>query len=379
MTDPSLPGSRLARLVAAAASVVGQTGMRAVLRTTVDTAMELTGARYGALGVIGQHGTLVDFIHAGVEREIVELIDGLPEGRGLLGVITRLGKAVRVDDIADHPDQSGFPDHHPVMTNFLGVPVRVGNQVFGNLYLTQKQGGFSDDDEALVESLAVVAGSAVNTARLHERLRSLALVEDRERIARELHDSVIQELFAVGLSLQAAAGHTATKPDFVRESILEAVEQLDNSITTLRRYIFDIRRGIWSARSLDAELRELTDQLANPHHADVSVAITGTPDGLDDDLVEDVLQFVREGVSNALRHSGAASVSVEVAAGDAEVVVEVSDGGQGFDPASINRGMGLDNMRARAAQAGGRAEVVSRPGGGTTVRASLPRRPAPRS
>lgn len=365
-------GSRLAQLMSAAASVAGQTGMVEVLRTTVETAMELTGARYGALGVIGEHGTLVDFVHVGVEPEVADRIGRLPQGRGLLGLITRIGKTIRIDDIATHADSSGFPDGHPTMTSFLGVPVAVGAQTFGNLYLTDKPGGFGEDDEALVESLAVIAGSAVATARLHERLRRLALVEERERIARELHDSVIQELFAVGLSLQAAANQTSSKPDLVRARILDSVDQLDESITTLRQYIFDIRRPIWPGRDLGTELRDLALQLSAPYRADVRVSITGRTEHLDDELVEDVVQLAREGVSNALRHSGAPAVDVLVIIGTSEMKVEVRDGGAGFDPATVERGMGLDNMIIRAEQAGGSAEVVSRVGRGTTVRAILP-------
>jgi len=142
-------------------------------------------------------------------------------GRGVLGTITRTGECILIDDIAEHPDSVGFPQHHPTMKSFLGVPVRAGDSVFGNLYLTDKPEPFTEVDKELVESLAVIAGSAVSTARLHERLRGLALVEDRERIARELHDSVIQEIFAVGLSLQVAASQAETKPGEVRSRIGE--------------------------------------------------------------------------------------------------------------------------------------------------------------
>ena len=372
MTSPWRAGSRLSGLVAAAASVAGQTGMVEVLRTTVDTAMELTGARYGALGVLGNHGELVDFIHAGIDAVTADRIGRLPEGRGVLGTIGRDARTIRVDQIDDHPDSVGYPDHHPPMTNFLGVPVRVGDSIFGNLYLAEKAGGFTDEDEALVESLATIAGSAVSTARLHERLRRVALLEDRERIARELHDSVIQELFAVGLSLQAATAHTEHRPDMVRSRILEAVGQLDQSITTLRQYIFDIRRRIWTSRDLMAELEELGAQLARPHGVDVRVSITGDAASLEDDLVDAAVQFAREGVSNAVRHSGAPAVDVIVTIGHHEMVVEVRDGGSGFDLAAVDKGMGLDNLRARAMKAGGVAEIVSRLGRGTVVRAILP-------
>ncbi len=352
--------------------MAGQTGLRAVLETTVATAMELTGARYGALGVLGEHGALVDFIHAGIPADEADRVGRLPEGRGVLGVITRAAKTIRLEDIGQHPDSVGFPAHHPPMQTFLGVPVRVGTHVFGNLYLTEKPGGFVDDDDVVVESLAIIAGSAVATARLHERLRRVALVEDRERIARELHDSVIQELFAVGLSLQVAASQVGTRPDEVRDRILEAVDQLDSSITTLRRYIFDIRRREGPAYELEARLAELGEQLARPAGVEMRRVVTGDTSRIPTDVADAAYRFAQEAISNAIRHSGAPVVDVVVTVGTSELLVEVRDSGQGFDPKLVSRGMGLDNLRSRAEGAGGSAEIVSRQGRGTTVRAVLP-------
>ncbi len=362
--------SLLAGLVEAAASVAGQTGLRQVLETTVATAMELTGARYGALGVLGEHGELVDFIHAGIAEDQARRIGKLPEGRGVLGVITRAGKTIRLDDISRHPDSVGFPDHHPPMHAFLGVPVRVGERVFGNLYLAEKADGFVEADEVVVESLAVIAGSAVATARLHERLRRVALVEDRERIARELHDSVIQEMFAVGLSLQVAASQVDSRPGEVRERILEAVDQLDASITALRRYIFDIRRT--EPADLATRIRALAEQLVRPAGVEVRLAVTGDPNRVPSGTADTAIGLAQEAISNSVRHSGAPVVDLKVTVGATELLVEIRDNGAGFDMAAGSDGMGLDNLRSRAAQAGGQVEIVSAPGRGTTVRAVLP-------
>jgi signal transduction histidine kinase len=372
MTFDGFTGSRLAMLVEAAASVAGQTGLHQVLDTTVDTAMEVTGARYGALGVLGRHGMLVDFIHRGISSETAREIGGLPKGRGVLGAITRSGTTIRLDDVADHADSVGFPDNHPPMKSFLGVPVRVGGRVFGNLYLTDKIGGFTDEDEALVEALAVIAGSAVSTARLHERLHRVALVEERERIARELHDSVIQDLFAIGLSLQAASGRVDKAPDEVKKRLEESIDQLDTAISTLRRYIFDIRERMWTSRDLGGELFELTERLARPHDADVRLSITGSATDLPEEIVENLVQFAREAVNNALQHSEAPAIDVILTAGTREILVEIRDAGIGFDPGHERRGMGLDNMETRVDQLGGAAEILSAPGRGTVVRASIP-------
>ena len=370
--DRRLPETHLAALVEAAASITGQAGLRQVLETTVDIAMAMTGARYGALGVLGLHGTLSDFIYRGVDAGVARAIGRLPQGRGVLGYVVRTGVTVRMDRISEHPDSVGFPEHHPEMAAFLGVPVRVGGRRFGNLYLAEKEEGFTEEDESLVEALAVIAGSAVSTARLHERLQRLALIEDRERIARELHDSVIQDLFAVGLSLQTAAGQVDHDPEGVRDRILESVDRLDASISTLRRYIFDIRQRVWAQRDLGAELRAIAEQLGRPHDIEVRVFVRGATDLLDDEVIEHAVQFAREGINNALQHSGAPVVDVVVTGGRHELLVEVRDAGRGFDPAAVDRGMGLDNMRERVEHVGGTAEIESRPGAGTTVRAAIP-------
>lgn len=370
MHQPIIPSDRLAKLVTAASAVTRQTDLTAVLRTTVDTGMELTGAAYGALGVLGEHGALIQFVHAGLDRETGAAIGSPPQGRGLLGVITEIGKTVRTDRITDHPDSVGFPAHHPTMESFLGMPITVGGETFGNLYLTEKPGGFTGQDEALVEALAAIAGSAIATARMHGRLRRAAVVEDRERIARDLHDAIIQDLFAVGLSLQSL-GQKVADPT-VKSSLTESVQRLDEAIASLRKFIFDLRPPVWTRRSLKGELSDLIGQLAEPHEASVSLTVTGDLNDLSGEVVSDVVQVVREATSNALRHSGVGRVSVSVHRGADRIVIAVADRGRGFDPETVERGMGLDNLRARARDANGDAEITSRAGFGTTVRVVLP-------
>lgn len=370
MVDAKLPASRLAQMVEGAAAVAGQTDLTAVLWTTVETAMDLTGATYGALGVIGEHGTLIQFLHVGIDPDLAATIGDPPRGRGLLGTITRSAQTVRLDNMSDHPDSIGFPDHHPEMDSFLGVPIRIGDSVFGNLYLTEKTGGFTIDDEALVEALAVIAGSAISTARLQRRLRRVAVVEDRERIARDLHDAIIQDLFAVGLSLQAL-GHSI-KDDGVHAGLDEAVGRLDESIASLRRYIFDLRPPVWTRRNLRLELADMVGQLAGPYGADVDVRVSSEAAELAGPVVDDALQMIREALSNALRHSGATSISVIIEEGADCVLISVADDGDGFDPTAVRKGFGLDNLRSRADKARGTTTIKTSPGQGTTVRISLP-------
>ncbi len=370
MTSASFTPDRIARMVEGAAAVAGQTDLTSLLRTTVTTARELTGAAYAALGVLGEHATLIEFHHDGMDQDTVDQIGALPQGRGLLGTITRIGKTVRMGSIADHPDAAGFPPNHPVMTSFLGVPIHVGPQVFGTLYLTDKPGGFTAEDEGLVEALAVIAGSAISTARLQQRLRRVAVVEDRERIARDLHDAIIQDLFAVGLSLQALGQRVVDEA--VAGGLTDAVSRLDESIASLRRFIFDLRPPLWVRRDLTAEVADLIGQLSGPYSAEVRLEVDGNLAALSADLVEDALQIVRESVSNALRHSGAVRVEVTITVASGFLTVTVTDNGEGFDPATARRGMGLVNLRERAEKIGGDATVETTVGSGTTVRVRLP-------
>jgi signal transduction histidine kinase len=363
---------RIRVLVEAAAGVAGQTDLSSLLRAAVTTAIELTGARYGAIGVLGEHGSLVDFIPVGMDEAEVKRISHYPRGTGVLGTITRQVKTVRLDEITDHPDSVGFPEHHPVMHTFLGVPVRVGERVFGNLYLTEKPGGFSEHDETMVELLAVTAGAAVATLRLQERLRRAALQEDRERIARDLHDSIIQDLFAIGLGLQTAMGHIDHDTETVRTRISDAVDRLDDTIGALRRYIFDLRPPVWARPSLSTEIRRLVADLSEPYGVDVGVEIDCPPDTPEAPLTDHIVAVVKESVSNALRHSGATTIDVRVACDGNRVLVNVADDGAGFDPDGEHGGLGLRNLTRRVGAVGGEYVLDTAPGQGTVVTVWFP-------
>ncbi|WP_280829111.1 GAF domain-containing protein [Mycobacterium sp. OTB74] len=162
---------RLDGLVEAMLTVTAGLELDETLRTIVHAAIELLDARYGALGVRGSDHELVEFIYEGIDEETHRQIGRLPQGRGVLGVLIEDPKPIRLDNIRTHPDSVGFPEHHPQMTTFLGVPVRIRDQVFGNLYLTEKASGqpFSEDDEVLAQALAAAAGIAIDNARLYDQ------------------------------------------------------------------------------------------------------------------------------------------------------------------------------------------------------------------
>ena len=367
-----LTPQRIRSLVEAAASVAGQTDLSSLLRATVATAIDLTGAKYGAIGVLGEHGSLVDFISQGMDEAEIKRISHYPRGTGVLGTITRQAKTVRIDEIADHPDSVGFPEHHPPMHTFLGVPVRVGDRVFGNLYLTEKEGGFTPQDETVLELLAVTAGAAVATLRLQERLRRAALQEDRERIARDLHDSIIQDLFAIGLGLQTAVGHLGHDAETVRARITDAVDRLDETISALRRYIFDLRPPVWARPSLSTEIRRLVADLSEPYGVDVGIDVDCPPDTPEPPLSDHIVSVVKESVSNALRHSQARTIDVRVACDGTRLLVNIADDGAGFDPDAEHGGLGLRNLARRVTAVGGEYVLDTAPGKGTVVSVWFP-------
>jgi len=348
--------------------VVDKEDLRAILRRVADTARRATGAKYGALGVLGLHGTLNDFIHAGMSDEQADRIGRLPVGKGVLGTIIKNPEPIMVEDISAHPDFSGFPAHHPPMRSFLGVPVRAGNEVFGNLYLTEKVGGFSGEDMATAKALSAIAGGAVSSTRLHQRLALVAVIEDRERIARDLHDAVIQDLFATGLSLQALT--MGQRDDAVTMRIRDAVDRIDESIEALRSFIFNLRRMAdetpTTAETLERAIRRLC---ARGEELELDLRDLG---GLRAHTLDTITGLVREAVSNACRHSGCTKISVTTQRSGSHLEVVVADNGDGFEGDQRRRGMGLDNMHKRIESGEGSITIDSSQGGGTIVRASIP-------
>lgn len=366
------PPNTVKELVEAAANVAGQVELSEVLRATVKTGMQLTGARYGALGVLGEHGLVMDFVHAGFDPNVAREIGHLPRGLGVLGTITRRVETVRIDEISEHPDSVGFPDGHPPMSSFIGSPVHVGDRIFGNIYLTDKPGGFTDDDVVVIEFLAVTAGTAVSTLRLQERLKRAALHEDRERIARDLHDSIIQDLFAVGLGLQASVGRLETDPASVRVQLDGAIDKLDETIASLRRYIFDLRPPVWARPSLEHQVARLVKELAEPHGIEIGFDFNCPPDVPEPAVADDLLSVLKESVSNALRHSRATTIDIRIAQEGDRVRVSISDNGVGFDTSNKSNGFGLANISERIERVEGSLFIDSAPGKGTVVHASFP-------
>jgi len=251
----------------------------------------------------------------------------------------------------------------------LGVPVHIGETIFGNLYLTEKEGGFTAADQQKMEALALIGGFAVANARIHQRLRRAAVAEDRARIARDVHDDTIQDLFAIGLSLQALAESARDKE--VGSALRTEVQRIDECITSLRHLILDLRQ-LEPHRLLPAEVTELVDELAEAHGIEAKVLVDGIFDSVPMAVADSVLHIVKEATSNALRHSGSQWVEVVLFGADDSIAVSVNDAGKGFDPDGHYGGLGLTNLRARALRAGGELDILTGEGRGTTLRALIP-------
>jgi signal transduction histidine kinase len=524
---------RLDGLVEAMLTVTSELDLAATLRTIVHTAIELVDARYGALGVRGSGHDLVQFIYEGIDEEMRERIGHLPEGRGVLGVLIDDPKPIRLDDIAQHPASVGFPPNHPPMRAFLGVPVRIRDEVFGNLYLTEKANRqpFTEDDEVIVEALAAAAGIAIENARLYEQSRArqawieatrdiatkllsgaepatvfrliadealeltaaqttlvavpvdsdmpsaevaelvvtetagerptqaaaipvdgtmvgqvfrdrvpqrfdnfdtgttnmprrpalvlplratdkvigvlvalradgatpfshaeqemmgafadqatlawqlattqrmareLDVLTERDRIARDLHDHVIQRLFAVGLGLQGTIPR-ARSPE-VQQRLSQYVDDLQEVIQEIRTTIFDLHGPAGGATRLRQRLDEAIAQFSNGK-LHIATQFIGPLSVVDASLADHAEAVVREAVSNAVRHANATTLTVSVRVED-DLCIGVVDDGRGI-PEHIT-GSGLTNLLQRAQQAGGTFTLDTPPTGGTLLRWSAP-------
>jgi signal transduction histidine kinase len=371
--------AHLAALDDAVRGIAGVLSTERVLQLIVDRVRVLVNAEYAALASVAPGGSVEAFLTSGIDPEAHARIGGPPQGRGLLGLIIRENRSFRVEDISADPRRFGFPPNHPPMRSLLGVPIQVRGGSVGNLYLTNKRGGapFNAEDQELVERFARHAGIAIENARLHERVQQLAVVEERERIGRELHDGIIQRIYAVNLSLDDVPELVASDPQEAAARVDRAIDSLNATIGEIREFIYILRPPGEAGDDLGASLQALAGELGL--HARVPIeadTVAAGPQG--SATVREVLAIVREAVSNALRHAQPGVVRIRLRRQDAALRVWVEDDGRGFEPAAIpaddGRGVrqGMANMRQRAEGIGATLEVSSVPGSGTRIILTLP-------
>jgi signal transduction histidine kinase len=361
---------QLRRLLEAVTTLSLDLSLPDVLRRIAESARELVDAKYCALGVLDPTRTyLTEFITVGIDDEGRDAIGELPKGHGILGLLILQPAPLRLPDLTDHEDSFGFPPNHPPMTTFLGVPLFVRGEVFGNLYLTDKAGGdpFTDIDEELAVALASAAAIAIDNARLHEAAAELTLLEDRERIARDLHDTVIQRLFATGLALQGAT-RLAHEPE-LESRLQQAIDDLDTTVRQVRSAIFELDTRRIPGRSLRREILDLVAESARAIGFEPTVRFDGPIDAaVSDEAAEHLLATLRELLSNVARHAQATAVSVEVIAGGV-LTLKVTDDGRGGAGGPSGPGNGIRNLVQRAEALGGSFSLSPGSGGKGTLAA----------
>jgi signal transduction histidine kinase len=340
---------RLQSLIAAMMLIESDSELDVLLKHLVRSACDLVGAQYGALGVLDASGQrIAEFITFGVDEAQRQAIGHLPVGRGLLGEVIHAGTSIRVDSMPTEK-LSALPTNHPPMHNFLGSPVRTSDgTVFGNLYLTNKlEGQFTVEDEGLIETLGRAAGLVIDQANQRTRIRGLTLVQERERMARDLHDTVIQRLFAVGLSLHSAL--TKSLPEDVTAQINEALNDLDDTVRRIRTTIFEITQGPAADRhSLRNQVLRTIDELPSATGLHVDVMFDGPLDGaVGPQSCEQIITSLRELLSNVVRHAHADRALIHLALKDGTLEMRVEDNGNGCTVTS-NSGNGVRNLSTRA-------------------------------
>ena len=387
--DRRAPDQALAALNAAALAIAAEVSLDKVLQQITDSARELAGAHYAALGVPDSEGNLEKFLTSGITPEEEARIAHRPRGLGVLGAIMRESRTIRLPRVSDDPRSIGFPPGHPPMESFLGVPILAGKEALGNLYLTDKldksKDGrspaiveFTPEDQRLVEMFAAHAAIAIQNARLYEQVGRLAVVEERSRIGMDLHDGVIQSIYAVGLTLESARMLLPDDPEEANYIILQSISGLNDAIRDIRNFILDLRPQRFSG-----DLNQALARLIREFQANAMVPVTfsanrATLSAMPLPVARTIFISTQEALANIARHARADHVTVEIWQEPELAILCVEDDGRGFnmDNETQSVGHGLANMRARAEELNGTCIIQSVLGEGTQICLRLPLWPA---
>jgi signal transduction histidine kinase len=343
-----------------------------VLQRIANVVREVVGVRYAALGIPDGKGSLKYFMTVGITPEDIKMIDHYPHGLGLLGAIMHERETVRLEHIADDPRSVGFPENHPPMDRLLGVPVQTGQELFGMLYLCDRNDGkpFTEEDQWLLETFAGYAALAIAGAQLSDQRSRITLFEERERVSMELHDGTIQSLYAIGMQMQLIR---MSHPEMERE-LKEVVSSLDTVIGDIRSYILNLKVTNYQQQSLYECLRDLVQRLHIADHMTVEIDAPDRPAPFAPPVLEAVCQIAQEALSNILRHSEAQFVQITTSQRDYIFRMTIKDNGKGFDAQSddYRNGLGLRNIQQRARIHGGEIFIHSAPGRGTRLMLQIP-------
>jgi signal transduction histidine kinase len=365
--------AQLEALFEATMTITAELALDRVLQRIVDLARSLVGARYAALGVPNASGTSLEkFVTSGMTPEEMRRIGHLPEGKGLLGLLLREPRPIRVRRLDDDPRAVGVCSGHPRMSSFLGVPIIFKSKLLGNLYLTDKHGAdeFSEQDEHLITMLAAQAGIAIENANLYKQVQRLAVLEERERIAMDLHDGIIQSIYAVGLMLEYAGLMFDESPAEARQRLQDSISGLNEVIRDIRNYILDLRPQRFQSKNLSAGLIELVRAFKANTLITVEVH---SADRADADLTTDqstgLFHITQEALANIAKHARARAVVMNLRREGQHVILSIQDDGRGFDTSTVKAytGHGLQNMQERARVMGAQLRIDSAPGRGTLI------------
>jgi len=375
LADAGQSASLLRAINDAVLAMAAELRVAPILQRLVESARELVKARYAALGIPDGEGGFAQFITSGMSAAQIEAIGPLPRTHGLLGAMLTETAPYRTSDIRTDPRFQWWPPPHPRMSSFLGVPILAKGRVIAAFYLTDKIGAdeFSEDDQAAIEMLAAHAAIAIENARLFERSRELSVVEERTRLARELHDSVSQTLFSISLVADAAA--TLVDRDTAKaKTQLEGLQEMARAATQeMRSLIFELRPADLDAEGLVATLRKHIDVLRRvyPMRIEFKENVAARPPPA---VEREVYRIAQEALNNAIKHSHADRIDVELSSSDAMISLLVADDGKGFEPAAAQlraTTLGITSMEERAAALNGVLRIESNEAG-TRVELEVP-------
>lgn len=370
--DTSVILAQLKEIASAVMYAAEADKLEIVLERIAQVSLQLVNAQYAAIGVPNDMGGLRFFKVAGLTPEQAAQLTHLPLGRGLIGAIMQERKSIRLSKMQSDPRSVGFCAAHPEMTSLLGVPIQIGQQLFGTFYLCDRRDNqpFDEADEWLLEILAGYAAVAISSSELNEQQSRLALLEDRERIAMDLHDGIIQSLYGIGMHLE-----------LLRLSGGASETDLGNSVSSLNNVIEDIRHYIWNlsgnnqkGSSVRVSLLNVLSKLYTPDKLHLILEAPETAPPFTAAVFEAICQMANEAVSNAIRHAQATHITIRAEQIKNEFIIVVEDDGQGFDVTQLNHneGLGLQNLQRRAALLSGHVNVQSTSGEGTRLTITMP-------
>ncbi len=376
---------QLEALHAAALALTTELDISTVLQKVVDLSRGLVNAQYGAVGVLAADGKLIaQFITSGIDEEQRSHMGNLPQGYGLLGMLIREAKPMRVRNIGEHPRSYGFPPNHPPMTTLLGVPIISKGTVIGDIYLTDKRSSsnpsgkpipFTQTDQEILQMFATQAAIAIENAQLYRQIQQLAVLQERERFSMDLHDGIIQSIYAIGLMLDDSQYHIDTDTARTKARIIQSIGDLNEVIRDIRNYILELRPQRFQGRDLARGIEELAKELRANTFLNVHLETETLPSNLlTPEQTVEILHIAQEGLTNVRKHARATDLTMRTWVDEGMLHMDIADNGVGFEMNSTanSKGNGLHNMRERAASLNGRLEIGQRATNGTCVSLRVP-------